>query len=643
MIKKILLSSFIAFILCFYTVNVVKAEDNFQIGNTTMYSVQENGITNVSNNISIKNLKSEVYATNYVLNLKNINPSGIKVEEDGQPIDWELKEADEKKSIQVNFNTDIYGKDKTRNFTISYQDNNISVKTGEVWEITIPKSTDVNDFSNYKVVVEVPKELGTEAYSSPQPNNIEEVDDKSLYFFDKDKISGNGIILAFGEFQVFSFSLNYHLENPLNSETDTEIAIPPDTSTQKIYYADISPKPVSVDVDEDGNWMAKYKLNKRERLDVRVSGYAQIFATPRKFLSPLPASILANTKPTQYWQSDNPQIIKLAKQLKTVDNIYDYVVQTLSYDYKRVTPNIQRMGAVDALNNPNSAICMEFTDLFIAISRAAGIPAREVNGYAYTENPDIQPLSLVADVLHSWAEYWDSDRRVWVPVDPTWGSTTEGVDYFTTFDLRHIAFVIHGQDPVKPYPPGSYKLGSNPQKDVFVNFSQLPTQKYPNIEVEIQNAKNYNIFSSRYNIRIRNTGRASAYGIVPKIYVDGTAVNEKYIDILPPYGETYIDEQIDYGILGNHSPITSEVLVGGVATKLPINRTVSILYQLTTVASLFTIIIFFFHPKRPSFAKISDKIGTKIHTVSTIKLKQIYEKLKNKAKKVLKREYQKDT
>ena len=141
----------------------------------------------------------------------------------------------------------------------------------------------------------------------------------------------------------------------------------------------------------------------------------------------------------------NPIIIDEAKNLKTAKGIYDFVSTKLKYDYERVKPNVERLGAVNALNNPNSAICMEFTDLFIALARAAGIPAREVNGFAYTENPKIQPLSLVNDVLHAWPEYYDYEKGVWIPVDPTWASTTGGVDYFNKLDLRHFTFVMHGK------------------------------------------------------------------------------------------------------------------------------------------------------------------------------------------------------
>ena len=133
---------------------------------------------------------------------------------------------------------------------------------------------------------------------------------------------------------------------------------------------------------------------------------------------------------------------------------------------------------------------MEFTDTFIALSRAAGIPAREINGYAYTENPHVQPMGMVSDVLHSWPEYYDKEKNFWVPIDPTWGNTTGGVDFFHKLDLRHFAFVIHGVDSSKPYPPGSYKLGANPQKDVYVSFGKLPKMRNPKISIKSENKLN---------------------------------------------------------------------------------------------------------------------------------------------------------
>ena len=113
---------------------------------------------------------------------------------------------------------------------------------------------------------------------------------------------------------------------------------------------------------------------------------------------------------------------------------------------------------------------MEFTDLFIALVRAAGIPARELDGYAHTSNTALRPLTLTKDILHAWPEYWD-DRRGWVMVDPTWENTTGGVDYFNKFDLNHFVFAVKGSSSEMPVPAGSYKFSGEDSDDVRVVLS----------------------------------------------------------------------------------------------------------------------------------------------------------------------------
>ncbi|MBI2404889.1 transglutaminase domain-containing protein, partial [Candidatus Gottesmanbacteria bacterium] len=138
-----------------------------------------------------------------------------------------------------------------------------------------------------------------------------------------------------------------------------------------------------------------------------------------------------------------------------------------------------RKGAIAALVSPQNSICMEFTDLFVALARAAGIPAREVVGYAYTTNAKLRPLSLIADVLHAWPEYYDRERGIWVSVDPTWANTTRGVDYFTKLDFNHIAFAIHGAKSDAPYPAGFYKRSGTNSKDVVVSFADIAPELPP--------------------------------------------------------------------------------------------------------------------------------------------------------------------
>lgn len=377
----------------------------------------------------------------------------------------------------------------------------------------------------------------------------------------------------------------------MTRSSQTEIALPPDTAFQKIYFSKIEPKPDNIHIDQDGNWLATYTLKARERVDVEVSGSVQIFASFRPFPKPDNEVLSENLKDTEFWQVNNPKIKALAAQLKTPKAIYDYVSRSLTYDFSRVQPNVQRFGAVKALENPNTAICMEYTDLFVAIARAAGIPTREVDGYAYTENPELEPLSLVADVLHSWPEYYDSDKGAWIPIDPTWGSTTGGVDFFDKLDLRHFAFVLHGSDAVKPYPPGSYKLGANPQKDVFVSFGKLPDSRETKPAISIQPVRNIPFLNLIYKVSIYNPGPSGLYSLYPTIYFDGQEASRDFIEALPPYSKYEFNLSIPFSVLGKDTPRVVEVSVDGTNLEIPTNKNQVLLNSLMALCAIFVLII----------------------------------------------------
>jgi hypothetical protein len=374
----------------------------------------------------------------------------------------------------------------------------------------------------------------------------------TTYYYDKDTISNSALVAGFGKFQVFSFVLNYHLENTNNKSSILNIAIPPDTSYQRMYYENIDPIPENVSVDSDGNWIAQFRLKSKEKINVKVEGNVQVFANPRRFLIPEPVNLLNNLKTTKYWDAEDPEIKKLAKELKTTENIYKYVVEKLKYNKDKVNSSAQRLGSKEILFQPQNATCMEFTDLFIALSRAAGIPAREINGYAYTENTDIQPLSLLNDVLHSWPEYWNDDIKAWVPVDPTWESTS-GIDYFTKFDLRHFTFVIHGIDPESPLSPGFYKSDNNFQKDVFVNFGQLPEKKN-NIPLIKSSFNDSFLIDRNIEISLENRGATTIYDTSLNIFFDKKNIDEEFVKILPPYSTKKINIKVSLNLLAKDTP-----------------------------------------------------------------------------------------
>ncbi len=584
----------------------VRAEGEFSTDLDVTYSVRETGITEVTNKVTLTNVFSNLYATSYTIVLDSINPTLVKAYDLNGPLEV-IKNIDDKKtSIQVKFKDQVVGKDESRTFWISYEESSFAIRTGEVWEISIPRLSEDADFNSYYLKLQVPEKLGQEAYISPQPNERTNQNGFLTYSYSKTDIEKSGIVAGFGAFQVFSFNLNYHLENPLARSAKTEITIPPDTAYQKVYFENINPRPSSMHVDSDGNWIAEYNLQARERVDVTVNGHVQIFSNFRPFKKSTAESLNENLVKTDYWDTTNPEIVKLANELKTPKAIYDFVSTKLKYDYARVRPNVERLGSVRALENPTSAICMEFTDLYIAIARAAGIPAREVNGYAYTENPDIQPLSLVNDVLHAWPEYYDSEKQVWIPVDPTWGSTTGGVDYFSKLDLRHFTFVVHGKDATKPYPAGSYKLGSNPQKDVFVSFGSLPEVRNSKVSLNSSLEGWIPLVSNRLDLEVINHGPVAVYDVSPNIFFDDVKKDiATNVEVLLPFQSYKSYIEIPFSFLGANTPNNVKITVNEEEISLSTNKNQVVIYNLLFifVVTILILVTLMFRLKKWKFPK----------------------------------------
>lgn len=587
---KFIKGFFLIVVLFFLYTVPAYADGEFITDVDVEYKVLESGKTAVTNKITLENVFSTLYATKYSLVLESIKPQNPKAYDGLGELILTKSEDGNAVTLQVEFKDAAVGKGKQRTFWVSFEEDSFAVRTGEVWEISIPRLSSEESFRSYNVSLAVPQSIGKEAYISPKPRSYNDYNNYKYYKFYKEDVAKTGITAGFGEFQVFNFNLNYHLENPLAKQAVTEIAIPPDTAFQKIYFQSIIPKPVNISLDQDGNWLASYKLKPRERINVEIKGSVQIFASHRQFPKPSPDALNENLKQTQYWQIDDPTIQELAKNLKTPKAIYDYVWQNLKYDYDRVKPNIERLGAKEALASPKSAICMEFTDLFIALARAAGIPAREINGFAYTENPKIQPLSLVSDVLHSWPEYWDKDRQVWIPVDPTWASTTKGVDFFSKLDLRHFTFVIHGLDPLKPYAAGSYKLGSNPQKDVYVGFGQLPETTVPQVRIVAKIERVIPFTPTLLNINLENPKGMAIYNLNPEVYFDGKLTDSIIIESLPPYSDYHYQIKIPFSFLGSKTP--SKVTISALDQTQDVLSPKSqvIIYNLLTIFAVITVV-----------------------------------------------------
>ncbi len=483
-----------------------------------LYDVDENGVTTVTEKIILKNLTSEYYANQFKLTIGATQISDIKAADPGGAL--EVSEAAKENSItlSIKFNQQVAGLGKTLPWTITFRSKDFAEKVGKIWEVRVPRISSSTNLESYNLTLAVPRSFGPPSLISPTPKTLTASESKLFFTFDKKMLESSGISANFGTHQLFDFDLSYHLQNNGLTPALTNIALPPDTAYQDVIYQRIDPQPINVTIDNDGNYLAWYRLSRGQKVDVQVIGSAKLYTGSRvKKPSLDPVLRKKYTKSDKYWEKDNPQI--LAKLDEVIGDsgadptekarlIFQFVVDFLKYDSGRLVNDIERLGAVTALNNPANAVCMEFTDLFIALARAAGIPSRELDGFAYTTNTTLRPVSMTKDILHAWPEYWD-ERRGWVMVDPTWGNTTGGVDYFNKLDLNHFVFAIKGSSSTEPIPAGSYKDKNEDSKDVKVTLSEVDFLGKPQMDIQVEAPDTLIAgFPGSMTVKITNTGNA---------------------------------------------------------------------------------------------------------------------------------------
>lgn len=523
------------------------AANEFETTYHVRYQVSQEGLITVTQDVSLTNKLANVYAAQYSLILEGGTIQNIRAWDKEGDLAIQTSSQNERTTIQLTFNYQAVGLGKTLDFHLTYEVLDLAQKNGQVWEISIPKLSAETKIDHYSLRLLVPLNFGEPTYIIPQPVEQGQEENNYLFRFTEDQILNSGVRAVFGECQIFDFILNYNLENPNSVLGETEIALPPDTAFQRVFYEKVNPEPLNVRVDSDGNWLAKYHLEPNEKLTVTAKGKAKIFAEPQeKFFSSSQKSLEKNLLAQKYWETNEPLISDRAKLLKTARDVYQFVVRTLDYDFSRVAKGAERLGALQALKEPSRAICTEFTDLFVALARAAGIPAREANGYAYTTNKKFKPLGLMADILHAWPEYWDAERKIWVPVDPTWEKTTGGLDHFDKTDLNHFVFAIHGENSEIPYPAGSYKTAESFGRDVQVTFGRYEPESLPQYEVDFDLPEPASSFvSSQGKIIIRNSGNKALYDLEFALEGKNLTIEtddswSKTIAILPPYSKKEI-------------------------------------------------------------------------------------------------------
>lgn len=518
------------------------AAGEFNTGIVTTYQFDDTGAASIIHNIDLINNLSHIYPTTYNLSISSGDIEDVLVKVMGDSVSPELDQQASVTSLHIPIRNPKIGKDQTTSLEISYNTKSFAEKIGRTVTLTLPKTAKGNEAESFVRKVLVPSSYPELSFSSQPAQTTNNLGETREYQF-----VGSGdqnLTLHFGTSASYDLKLNYLLKNTTSIEALSELALPPDTAYQRVILNKIDPQPREIVVDSDGNWLARYKLSPLSKLEVTAELSVLVSPNPIYF-DPSSGSPLGEEL---YWEQGS-SVKRLAANLKNPENLYNYLLETFSYDFTQIT-RAERLGVEEALANPSSAICTEFTDVFVATSRAMGIPSRAIIGYAVTSNSALRPQGSDIDVLHAYPEYQDPSTKVWRSVDPTWGHTTGGSEYFDLLDFGHITFVRWGTLSDYPLPAGSYRENrAGRQINVAVRDNTL---EFPNTSFKVETVGETNY--------LVNTGTHA-------IVKETLRVNDQdvFVPYLPPYGRLQLTNNSNTSPLTLISSINKYLLLSGVA------------------------------------------------------------------------------
>ena len=255
-----------------------------------------------------------------------------------------------------------------------------------------------------------------------------------------------------------------------------------------------------------------------------------------------PQELLEFTSPVDgLFESDAPELQSLALQL--TDNttnpyykakqIFEFVIDNLEYIRQ---PEGRDHGALWGYQN-GIGDCTEHSNLFIALLRAAGIPAKVVSGFGYLALYASGGAADTEQLGHAFAMFYLPDVG-WVPADLVWPSD---VGSFGKMDYSHIVGATTGgegivDDGIIRWPgPGGYK------EPYISYFGQVPNVTFsaggtvtPEVLVEPKFESPPPIIDGILTLTliVKNIGQQSIDNVSASISVDPT-----YFETITPVQE----------------------------------------------------------------------------------------------------------
>ncbi|TDA32886.1 MAG: hypothetical protein DSO02_04845 [Hadesarchaea archaeon] len=263
----------------------------------------------------------------------------------------------------------------------------------------------------------------------------------------------------------------------------------------------------------------------------------------------IPQELLKFTAPVPNLWEDAPELKEKAEELRgetpylTARNLFEFVKNHLRYENW-----VPDQSALQAYRN-RVGKCTEFTNLFIALARLSGLPAKFLAGYGYNSK-----LGENAEEMgHAFAILYLPGVG-WVPVDETWmgGQFGElGEDHLILFSSDGSNLVKNGRVSI---PGEKWSGGTKLEK-----FLYLYREAAVEADLKRGGLENGKI---AVMVTLRNTGRSILEDLTVRLEVEEDSfrpVAPQMVKRLSPREEVEVDFYLEPLRGAENSPLRAEV------------------------------------------------------------------------------------
>lgn len=183
---------------------------------------------------------------------------------------------------------------------------------------------------------------------------------------------------------------------------------------------------------QDGGATISYRFEEPERRQgvPFVSAMLEVSVDETGFLPTAVQPAEHLTAATPFWPADDPTVLALARQITAGKSTNDDKVMAI-LEWLSPGKNVKYSGETGTRWGTRKVFeqrfghCWDFSDCFVTLARASGVPSRQVAGWLYGSSG------------HVWAEFY-REGKGWQQVDPTGGGTLAcgiyHIPYFTSED-----------------------------------------------------------------------------------------------------------------------------------------------------------------------------------------------------------------